>query len=249
MSLGDEDLHWVSKLLDGADVKRRRVPPSSVSLTGKVASTKNMRSQHAESLLEADFLRLLESDHRVERFASQAVCIPWVLPTGRRSHYTPDVIVKYTDAELTKNPWRRHTVFEVKPAGVIQAQWKELKPKWIAARRWCRSFGLAFRVVTEARIRGPELANITFLKRFRLEDLTDDPQSMAATLEHMRSLLAGMRQGTPRRLLERWTKDPDERSRMLPWVWHLIGTGQIRTNLNEPLTMASTIWIEHGRTR
>lgn len=56
------------------------------------------------------------------------------------------------------------------------------------------------------------------------------------------SKLKVMRKSTPKLLLQSLFKDDWNQAQALPTLWYLIGTLQINTNLDIPLSMNSEIW-------
>jgi len=242
MATKHRDADWISELLGGAESIRRKVGPSSYSSPGRISTAKADEAQDAESLLERDFLHLLEYDHRVERVATQPFSLPWVTPKGRIEPYTPDVLVKYSDAALSAYPYLRHTVFEVKPAAVIRHEWKTLKPKWIAAICWCKRFNLRFHVATEARIRVPELKNVQFLRRFRPACIGGSEPTALTAKRSLLDALAQLGTSTPRELLNTLTDNPKQQAALVPWLWQLVGEGHIQVDMTVPFSMAVAIW-------
>lgn len=110
-----------------------------------------------ESLLERDFLYLLEFDHLdVTSFHDQACRIYYRLG-GRPRRYTPDFYVV-----------RKHKkqVIEVKPeAKASEARYREI---FLIAAEACQKEGLEFRVATEDTIRlEPRLDNVKLLLKYQ----------------------------------------------------------------------------------
>lgn len=220
---------------------RRIVPTSRVSATGRVATTKAHIAQDAESMLEHDFLTLLDYDPTVERFATNPFSIPWVGPKGRMRRYTPDVIVKYARQTFNTASSAKHTVFEVKPRAIVLRDGAELKAQWRAAIAFCSEFGLRFRVVTEYHIRTPRLDNIRFLRRYRSPQR--EPDAVHTERQQLiMDVLGEMSAATPRTLLERITQAPSLQAELIPCIWHLINCRSIGFDIDKPLTMATPIW-------
>lgn len=70
----------------------RKIPKNYLFVTGGYSSRKNEEMDAFESLLEKDYLLLLDFDDGVEAFEVQPVRIPVAgVPKG----YVPDVLVKY----------------------------------------------------------------------------------------------------------------------------------------------------------
>lgn len=115
---------WLRQIVGEADMPARKVGLSRFSLTGYVATAKAAKAQDAESMLEQDFLTLLEYDRNVARYLAQPFTIRWS-DSGRRRRYTPDVIVKYSFVAQQNDPHLRTTLYEVKPLEVLKRDWHE----------------------------------------------------------------------------------------------------------------------------
>ena len=105
---------------------------------------------------EWTFMRFCDTNDHVQKWASEAIQIPYRDPlTGRQTIYVPDFLVVYR----TKNNMVKAEVIEIKPSGQSMITEKQ-KPqeravvavnhaKWAAANAWCQRQGLTFRVITE----------------------------------------------------------------------------------------------------
>lgn len=238
---------WVADLVGAANVRQRRVGPNPISATGRLSTSKAPEAQQYESLLERDFVTLLDADRRVEQFATQPISIPWKGPRGRTRRYTPDVIVRYTAQALAAEPGLKHTVFEVKPSAIIRRKWAELKPQWLAARAFCRRHGLAFRIINEARLDAPYLKNLRFLRRYRRQFMDEHTELVGERQWALLRALYDLGTSTPAGLLAKVTADRALQAELLPWLWQLVNLGRIGVDLTKPLTMASPIWTLEDR--
>lgn len=122
---------------------------------GKFPSLKLNRLVCWESLIERDFLYLLEFDQAVLSYEEQPFRISYTLD-GKRRYYTPDLLVQRT---------AKQQIVEVKPAK------KLLKEDFIKFCRIisavCRNQGYEFVVVTDISIRvQPRLNNIKLFWRY-----------------------------------------------------------------------------------
>lgn len=215
----------------------RKIPPNGRSLTGRVARPLDEESAEFESSLERDLYSLLVFDKR--RYASfevQPVRIPFINNQGRVRPYTPDVLIHFTADPITGH--RPPPVLgEVKYREDLFKNWKELKPKFKAARAFSREQGWQqFRIFTEIEIRTQYLENVKFLRGFTLTELVPDEASL------LLNTLATLRATTPESLLSTCCEDQRRRLELMPALWQLIALNQIGCNLNEPLTMVSPIW-------
>ncbi|EMJ4935763.1 hypothetical protein N5C93_01935 [Pseudomonas nitroreducens] len=83
----------------------RKIGPSSYTNTGYIPNSKGVRVQRTESMLEQQFLSLLDYDNRVRGYQAQPFKIRWRAPNGRWREFTPDVIVSYTADAQAEEPW------------------------------------------------------------------------------------------------------------------------------------------------
>lgn len=106
---------------------------------------------------EMNFMIFLDDHPSVINWASEAVKIPYYDPIGaRQTIYVPDFIVVYQHKTGTKNA----ELIEIKPLGQAIMREGKMKPheqatvlknraKWAAAVKWCKNYGMTFRVLTE----------------------------------------------------------------------------------------------------
>ena len=108
-----------------------------------------------ESLVELDYLYLLDYDPDVKQFEEQPVTIQY-LWEEKSLRYTPDfLVVRHECTNLV----------ECKPDRFVHSE--ENQRKFKAAEKWCAETGWKFSVVTSNEIRsGFRLQNVKFLTRF-----------------------------------------------------------------------------------
>lgn len=106
---------------------------------------------------ELSFMRFCDSNPHVQKWASEAVQIPYRDPlTGRQTVYVPDFFIQYSDKMGKTNV----ELIEIKPASQTilervgknkynQAQFVKNQAKWAAANIWCKQQGIKFRIVNE----------------------------------------------------------------------------------------------------
>ena len=109
---------------------------------------------------EFAFMRFCDEHPNVEKWASEAIKIPYRNPlTGKQTIYVPDFFIAYAN----KAGKQKVELIEVKPENqsikerlgksrANQAHWIINQAKWEAARAWCKQKGIFFRVVTESDI-------------------------------------------------------------------------------------------------
>lgn len=133
----------------------RKVSNRGKNIIGHFPSLKLQRMVAFESLLERDFICVLDYEPAVTWFAEQPVVIHYE-HDGKARHYTPDFHVVYREQPL---------LFECKPAHFVSKPENQIK--FEAARLWCQTQGWQFQVVTDAQLRANwRVTNIKHLTQF-----------------------------------------------------------------------------------
>lgn len=198
----------------------RRIPPSYRSITGRLAGLKSVGPAHYESALERDFLITLEADPDVLSYEIQPLRLSYQDAQGRARTYTPDVLVTRRGGLVD--------LCEVKYVADIRDLRAEHRDRWVAAWRHAQEQGWRFRMITEHHARTPRTRNWLFLSTYR--GMTFPPALITELLEVVGS------QG-PLTLSEWLASCPgDDR---LPAMWHLLCTGQVDVDLDQPLSLSS----------
>lgn len=209
----------------------RKIPKNYRNVTGVASHHKATGRAMFESTLERDFLTLLEFDPAVESFEVQPVTVHWLDESDKERIYTPDVLAYF------HSPYHPTTLYEVKYRSELKELWPELKPKFRAALRFARSKGWRFKLITETEVREVRLKNAKFLIPFVKKGPVAE-----ADMDILDDAIQTLNQSTPKDLLAHVYQDEWNRARLLPTLWYLIGTRQVATDLDQPLTMSSSIW-------
>jgi hypothetical protein len=220
----------------------REITASNFGVKTTFASQKNLAPRQAESLLEHDFLTLLEWDPRVARYGTQPLSVNWRDNEGKVRQYTPDVLVTYHSLALMDDPALRATVFEVKPWEVLRRDWPLLRPKFKAAIEALRPVGVRFKIVTERHIRTPLLDNARRLLAYKTTRFANPTTREQEMQTEIRKALLMLGRTTPKQLLASLTDRDEQKVQYIPWIWWLMNVGIVKADLNKPLTMASDIW-------
>jgi hypothetical protein len=202
----------------------RKVSGRGGNMIGRFPSLKMGRMIAFESLIEQDYLFLLDFEPDVLNFTEQPVKIEYIWE-GKELHYTPDFhVIRKTGEEFV----------ECKPQALVRCD--ENQRKFKAAREWCQSQGWGFRVVTGEEIRaGNRLNNIKLLTRHaRICIPPGSLQQVSLALQRMHYPLS-LREVA--KLV--WPKD-DERG--ISILLHLAYHHQIQIGLDqEPLSAETMI--------
>ncbi len=195
----------------------RKVSNRGGNIIGRFPSIKMGRMIAFESLLERDFIYLLDYDARVERFEEQPLTIEYS-QDDQTLHYTPDFQIIESGQSV---------LIECKPEHFVDT--KDNQRKFAVAREWCAAHDREFRVVTDSQIRaGFRLANVKRLTpyarlvidpllRHRINELLHTA-STPFTLQALAQAIA-----------------PDDPERAIPNLLHLA----FHHYLNVPLDLAS----------
>ncbi|MBN1955258.1 MAG: TnsA endonuclease N-terminal domain-containing protein [Anaerolineae bacterium] len=133
----------------------RKVSNRGGNIVGHFPSLKLGRMVAFESLIERDFIYLLDYDPGVEHFAEQPLTIQYH-EANKKRRYTPDFHVIYRGQPF---------LCECKPAQFVADPQNQIK--FAAARLCCQKQGWAFAVVTDAQLAtGWRIANIKLLTQF-----------------------------------------------------------------------------------
>lgn len=115
------------------------------------------KSPRYRSSWEYTFMRFCDTNLSVQKWASEAISIPYRCPiTGKSTIYVPDFFIQYVDKEGSL-----HTeLIEVKPRNQTlkekvgknrnnQIEYIRNMAKWQAAQAWCKKQGIKFRIINE----------------------------------------------------------------------------------------------------
>jgi hypothetical protein len=212
----------------------RKIPKNHLVVTGSFASRKNAQMDGFESLLEKEYMLLLDFDEHVERFEAQPVTIP---VSGIPKGYTPDVLVYFYPDAITGDS-SKPLLTEIKHTDDLKRNAEKYATKFAAAEQYALENNWEFRITTQNDIRIPQLANIKFLREYRnIEPSIED----TAKLIHLVKNLGGTT--TPTTLLEQLIVNEDDQLHWLPVIWHSILTRELIADLDKPLNHDSIICL------
>lgn len=209
----------------------RKVISNPMHITGYV-SVQGVGMVPFEGPLEKDFLVIKDFHGTSAYLGSQPLSIEF--KDGPHRKYTPDFLQRFSKGKSgsTASP----ILWEVKPEIELRERWSELRPGFVRAAALSKSRGWRFRIATEQHIRTTALSNIRFLRRYR--GFVDEDCLGLVMYERIRS----MGVTTPSKLLETCFSAVDTRMAAVRFMWMLVASRQIVTDLDKPLTMESAIW-------
>jgi hypothetical protein len=125
------------------------------NVIGRFPSLKMKRMISFESLIECDYLYLLDYELEVQHFEEQPLTIEY-RAGATLLHYTPDFHALHRQRDL---------LVECKPEALVETE--ENHRKFKAAVEWCAEHGWMFCVVTDQSLRvGFRLKNVKLLTRY-----------------------------------------------------------------------------------
>ncbi|NBD36816.1 MAG: hypothetical protein GVY30_12580 [Chloroflexi bacterium] len=204
----------------------RKVSNRGGNIVGHFPSLKLGRMVAFESLIERDFVYLLDYEPTVERFAEQPLTIQYQ-HAGKQRRYTPDFHVIY----------RGHPfLFECKPAQRVAEPENQLK--FAAARQWCQPQGWAFGIVTDEYLaRNWRITNIKVLTQFARYAIPPETKSRIFA-----ALVAAPGPVTVSDVVHQ-VQPQDPQSLMIP-ILHMAYHHEVALPLNEgPITGASQLTL------
>ena len=203
----------------------RKIPKNYLFVTGGYSSRKSEEMDAFESLLEKDYLLLLDFDDSVASFEVQPVRIP---VKGVPKGYVPDILVRY-HPDPESGEIRKPLLAEVKRSDFLAKYAEKYAPKFAAAVPFAEANGWEFRPVDETEIRLPMLRNIKFLREYR------NVTPVAADCNRVSQVMA--RHGgisTTESVLAELAPTDDERLNWLPVIWSMVFQKMLLTNLDIP---------------
>lgn len=204
----------------------RKIPKNHLVVTGSFASRKNGQMDAFESLLEKEYMLLLEFDEHVLRFEPQPVTI--AVP-GIPKGYIPDVLVHYHPDPIS-GEIPKPSLIEVKHTDDLQRNAQKYAPKFSAAEEHAFERGWEFRIVTQVDIRTPRLANLKFLREYRnIEPASRDSSQLIQLVRKNDDILS------VGDLLGRLASTDDDRLHWLPIIWYTVVTRRLLFDWDRPI--------------
>lgn len=208
----------------------RKIPKNHLIVTGGFSSQKSDRMIGFESLLEKDYMLLLDFDPTVANYEEQPIRIPVPkVPQG----YVIDLKVNYHS--------RPTELVEIKTQSDLDKHAQKYAPKFEAAHIYCAERGWRFVIQTEQDIRTPRLSNLKFLRRYRT--VQPEVQQREAVL---RCMAQSGGQSTSDELLDQL--GPNQREDWLPVLWSMLLRGDLIADMDTLLPPNVPLRLKGGAT-
>lgn len=223
--------------------RTREIPLKGSSLSGTINNGENNQIQF-ESSLERDFIYLLEFDKNVKSYLEQPIEIKYIDKEGKDRKYTPDFYVLYYD--------NKEEIIEIKYEKTLKIKKEELESKFNAAKEYCDSKNLHFKVVTESIIReinADKLENTKFLVRYKnyFNNIDKDKSAFLPLNTDINLLISQMeilKKCSISDLIKNCAKDKHKQAELIFLTWYLLANNFILADLNQKLTLNSIIWLD-----
>ncbi len=200
----------------------RKIPKNYLNVTGSFSSKKNGRMLGFESLLERDYMILLEFDEAVERFEEQPVKIPF--KKGVKP-YVPDLLIHYEDTNTS-----RPALAEVKHTSDLERNKEKYDPKFKQAVNYAQDHNWDFKVITEIDSRPQRLKTLKFLREYQhIDPMIEDIDQVINALES----LGG--KAPLNELLGALCKNDSDILMLVPTIWHLVFIKRIGIDYDSPI--------------
>lgn len=211
----------------------RKIPKNYLFVTGGYSSRKNEEMDAFESLLEKDYLLLLDFDDSVEGFEVQPVCIPVDgIPRG----YVPDVLVKYRP-DPQNGTVHKPALVEVKHSDDLTRNAEKYGPKFAAAHLYAEERGWDFITRDQNDIRTPRLSNLKFLREYR--NVVPSVTDIQTVLRYMADAVG---EASLQSLLDTLAPTDDDKLYWLPIIWSMVLTRHLATDLDQPFKNDVSLW-------
>lgn len=204
--------------------------PNQGHCSGMFYSFKTKKQCPWRGIMERNAMTILDLDPEVREFLVECITIPYVMPSGRKSHYKPDRLIHFHGN-------RPSLLIEIKPKRKLRKNREVWDAKFAAAMAEAQSRGWEFEVWTEEHINGKLLDNSDFLRIFVQHPTNTSLQS------RLLDALSTMRKTTIAKLLSHVAADNDEHSLLIPQLWQLIALRKIHTDWRKLITIHSDIQV------
>jgi hypothetical protein len=212
----------------------RKIPPNSFVPTYFFSSRKNGRLMGCQSPTEYDYYQTLEFDDDVESYEEQPVEII-ELVNGRQTPFYPDTLLTFKP-HIRKRP----QLVEVKTLRELSDPKKadRVKRQLSVYRKYARNNRYGFKVVRDIDIGEEYLYNLKFLYKY-----LDPPDHFSKYHKTILEIVSTSSKVMVSDILDAIAQDRPERARILPTIWHLVGTKLLWIDLNKKITNNSLLEV------
>jgi hypothetical protein len=213
----------------------RKLKKSYQNVTGFFHSNLLRRLVQFDSILERDFILLLDVHPAVRWFSEQPMKIRFIDATGVDQVYVPDFHIEFTGDRFLGRDVTRPWIVETKYRSDLAENWPRVRPKIRAGFHEAHKRHSSFHIVTESRMATAELSNARFLKRFANAELP------AGVLEELLNKLRSTGRTSVGSLLSVGLSFPSRVGEQA--IWTAIARRLILADFERPLGPETLVWI------
>ena len=214
----------------------RRLKKSYKTVTGRFFSRKLSRLVQFDSMLEHDFILLLDLHPAVQTIVEQPMAIAWMDECGERQVYVPDFYVTFRAGNFLGRRVEKSWIVETKYRTDLLESWHRIRPKLKAGFAEAHRAACTFKVITESFLGSPAVANAAFLRKF-VSTTPDRPCDLEVPQK-----LRLLGRSTPKVLVSTLAPRKEEQDAYMQAVWIAIAHGRIKFDFEQPLSDSSEIW-------
>ncbi|RXJ77049.1 heteromeric transposase endonuclease subunit TnsA [Arcobacter sp. F155] len=191
-----------------------------------------------ESLLERDFLIMLEFNDSVSEVVGQPLSLIYKNKNGKTVPYTPDFLVYFNEPNTPLMRLKRKPLLiEVKPKDKLEKNFCEYKYRFKQAIKYAQENDLIFKIYDESKIRTQYFKNIMFLKRYQRLNFDNED------IDEILSFLYVSGNNSIEYVLEYFCVTKEQKGLMLSLIYNLLYHKKILCNFNQPINMETQIWL------
>jgi len=219
-------------------MKNRKIGYVYGSVSGHFSFRKE-KSIAFESTLERDLLYLLEFNDSVIDVEEQPFTIEYTNHNGKLVTYTPDFLVHFQslNSKSSTSPYPKSMIIEVKPNDILKKKFRQLRPKFKVATQYAQECDYIFKIYDESRIRGQDLENIMFLRRYKL--MTYEIDEEKRILSHLNSV----GHTTIDHILAFLYITEKQRAIALGQIYNLLSHKKIACDIGLRINLHTSIWL------
>lgn len=214
----------------------RILKKSYQNVTGLFFSTLLKRHVQFDSLLERDFILLLDMHPAVRWFTEQPMKIRYRDRDGIEQIYVPDFLIEFEDLRFLGRSVRQRWIVETKYRCDLKANWSKIRPKLRAGFCEARRRKAQFRIVTESCLSSVSLRNAKFLRPFLNVDLS------AAVVAELIGTVRMAGRTTVGALLC-CPPNIQLNEKFSYFIWASVAKRMVAADLEMPLGAETTIWV------
>ena len=214
----------------------RKLKKSYRNVTGMYYSSRLHRLVQFDSILERDFIQILDIHPSVRSFAEQPMKIAFFDADGLERVYVPDFHVTFSGGQFLGRHVGRPWIIEIKCRHDLETNWRQIALKLRAGVRVALNNQFTFHVLTESVLAGAQLANAKFLRRFaNSEPSAEVTRMILAQVRRPGGVTIGqIRSASP---IHRYSHLIDQA------LWIALARGIVCADMEAPFSPETRLWM------